>query len=344
MLGSSPRPVGRRVWRHDAPCRVGVETRGRTERCAPSDDGPWRVKSTGFTLSRAHSTARASYGRRPGLAKSRSSSPHRAFGDRASIPGVRAKPTEPRSEPPDRPAEGRALPPGRWQDVARAARLLRADGTLAATVFAEMSALAVRTGAVNLGQGFPDTDGPEEVLEAAVRAVRGGRNQYPPGRGVPELRTAVAAHQRRFYGMDVDPDREVLVTVGATEAIAAAVLALCSPGDRGGDARAVLRLLRRDRRAGRRRAPDRAAALPRLRRRPRGAGRCVRPAYPDGAVELPAQPHRPGADPCGAHRGSRARREARRRGARGRGLRAPHLRRRSSMCRSPPCPAWPSGR
>ncbi|WP_030898738.1 pyridoxal phosphate-dependent aminotransferase [Streptomyces sp. NRRL F-5126] len=100
------------------------------------------------------------------------------------------------------------------------------------TIFAEMSALAVRTGAINLGQGFPDTDGPEEVREAAVRALREGRgNQYPPGPGVPELRTAVADHQRRFYGLDFDPDTEVLVTAGATEAIAAAMLALLEPGD-----------------------------------------------------------------------------------------------------------------
>ena len=99
------------------------------------------------------------------------------------------------------------------------------------TIFAEMTALAVATGSVNLGQGFPDTDGPPEVLEAAVAAIREGRNQYPPAMGVPELRAAVAAHQGRFYGIEVDPDAEVLVTAGATEAIAAAVLALCEPGD-----------------------------------------------------------------------------------------------------------------
>lgn len=100
------------------------------------------------------------------------------------------------------------------------------------TIFAEMSALAVRTGAINLGQGFPDTDGPEEVREAAVRALRDGRgNQYPPGPGIPELRTAVADHQRRFYGLRYDPDTEVLVTAGATEAIAASLLALVEPGD-----------------------------------------------------------------------------------------------------------------
>ncbi|MEU4034342.1 pyridoxal phosphate-dependent aminotransferase [Streptomyces collinus] len=100
------------------------------------------------------------------------------------------------------------------------------------TIFAEMSALAVATGSINLGQGFPDTDGPEEVREAAVRALRDGRgNQYPPGPGVPELRTAVAAHQLRRYGLAYDPDSEVLVTAGATEAIAAALLALLEPGD-----------------------------------------------------------------------------------------------------------------
>jgi N-succinyldiaminopimelate aminotransferase len=99
------------------------------------------------------------------------------------------------------------------------------------TIFAEMSALAVRTGAINLGQGFPDTDGPREVIEAAVEALRGGQNQYPPGPGIPALREAIAAHQRRFYGIELDPDGEVLVTTGATEAIAAALLALCEPGD-----------------------------------------------------------------------------------------------------------------
>ncbi len=100
------------------------------------------------------------------------------------------------------------------------------------TIFAEMSALALSTGAINLGQGFPDTDGPEEVREAAVRALRDGRgNQYPPGPGVPELRAAIAAHQRRYYGLSYDPDTEVLVTAGATEAIAASLLALVEPGD-----------------------------------------------------------------------------------------------------------------
>ncbi|MED7948683.1 pyridoxal phosphate-dependent aminotransferase [Streptomyces sp. BE20] len=103
---------------------------------------------------------------------------------------------------------------------------------LGTTIFAEMSALAVATGSINLGQGFPDTDGPEAVREAAVRALREGLgNQYPPGPGVPELRAAIAGHQRRFYGLAYDPDTEVLVTAGATEAIAATLLALLEPGD-----------------------------------------------------------------------------------------------------------------
>jgi N-succinyldiaminopimelate aminotransferase len=98
------------------------------------------------------------------------------------------------------------------------------------TIFAEMSALALRTGAINLGQGFPDTDGPASLLSDAAANIQAGVNQYPPGIGIPELRSAVAEHQRRFYGLDVDPDT-VLVTTGATEAIASAVLALCEPGD-----------------------------------------------------------------------------------------------------------------
>jgi N-succinyldiaminopimelate aminotransferase len=105
---------------------------------------------------------------------------------------------------------------------------MRGFGT---TIFAEMSALAVRTGSINLGQGFPDTDGPPGLLEAACAAIRGGQNQYPPGPGVPALREAVAAHQRRYYDLDFDPDTEVLVTAGATEAIAASVMALAGPGD-----------------------------------------------------------------------------------------------------------------
>ena len=111
--------------------------------------------------------------------------------------------------------------------------LLRASlAEFGTTIFAEMSQLATETGAINLGQGFPDTDGPAAVLEAARRAIAEGRgNQYPPGAGVPELRRAIAAHRETHYGLGYDPDREVLVTAGATEAIAAALLALLEPGD-----------------------------------------------------------------------------------------------------------------
>jgi N-succinyldiaminopimelate aminotransferase len=110
----------------------------------------------------------------------------------------------------------------------------RVGGRLAAfgtTIFAEMTALAERTGAINLGQGFPDSSGPPEVLEAAAAAMRAGHNQYAPLRGVPVLREAIAAHQQRCYGLAVDPEQGVLVTFGATEAIAAALLGLCEPGD-----------------------------------------------------------------------------------------------------------------
>jgi N-succinyldiaminopimelate aminotransferase len=99
------------------------------------------------------------------------------------------------------------------------------------TIFAEMSALAVATGSINLGQGFPDEDGPPEVMDAAVAAIRAGHNQYPPGIGIPELRHAIVAHQAKWYDLRYDADTEVLVTAGATEAIAAALLALCEPGD-----------------------------------------------------------------------------------------------------------------
>jgi N-succinyldiaminopimelate aminotransferase len=103
---------------------------------------------------------------------------------------------------------------------------------LGTTIFAEMSARAVATGSVNLGQGFPDTDGPPQIAQAAADAIIAGRgNQYPPGPGVPELREAIVAHQQRFYGLAYDPATEVLVTAGATEAVAAALLALVEPGD-----------------------------------------------------------------------------------------------------------------
>ncbi|MGY1671595.1 pyridoxal phosphate-dependent aminotransferase [Geodermatophilus sp. SYSU D00710] len=99
------------------------------------------------------------------------------------------------------------------------------------TVFAEMSALAAATGSINLGQGFPDTPGPAEVLDVARDAIGTAHDQYPPGPGTPELRSAIAAHVERFRGLTYDPDAEVLVTAGATEALTAAMLALVEPGD-----------------------------------------------------------------------------------------------------------------
>jgi N-succinyldiaminopimelate aminotransferase len=106
-------------------------------------------------------------------------------------------------------------------------RALRLEG-LGTTIFTAMTALAERTGAINLGQGFPDTDGPSEAIEAAAAALRSGKNQYAPLAGVPPLIEAVREHQRRHYGLEPE---DVLVTFGATEAIAAALMALCDPGD-----------------------------------------------------------------------------------------------------------------
>jgi N-succinyldiaminopimelate aminotransferase len=99
------------------------------------------------------------------------------------------------------------------------------------TIFTEMSALAASTGSINLGQGFPDTDGPPEMLDAAAEALRSGANQYPPLAGIPALRQAIAAHDQRFWNLSWDPDTEVVGTAGATEAVAASILALCDPGD-----------------------------------------------------------------------------------------------------------------
>lgn len=121
-----------------------------------------------------------------------------------------------------------ALP---WERAARGARLLGTDGSVAPTIFEEMTMAAQRHDAINLGQGFPDTDGPRWIVDAAVEAMREGANQYAPGSGTAALREAVAAHQHRWYGLSVDPVSEVVATTGATEGIAAALLAFVSPGD-----------------------------------------------------------------------------------------------------------------
>lgn len=129
----------------------------------------------------------------------------------------------PRPEPSPAPAP--------WQRTALGANLLAPDGGLGVTIFEEMTGLAVRTGAINLGQGFPDEDGPLEIREAARAAISSGANQYAPGKGIPLLREAVTAHQERFYGLAPDPETEVVITTGATEGIAASLLAFARPGD-----------------------------------------------------------------------------------------------------------------
>ncbi|SHE96650.1 aminotransferase [Acidocella aminolytica] len=106
--------------------------------------------------------------------------------------------------------------------------LLSATGT---TIFTVMSALAVQHGAINLGQGFPDSEGPADIVRAAADALLDGRNQYPPLTGLSELRDAVSAANRRFYGLEIDPASGVVVTSGATEAITASLMALLNPGD-----------------------------------------------------------------------------------------------------------------
>ncbi|MEK0156366.1 aminotransferase class I/II-fold pyridoxal phosphate-dependent enzyme [Arthrobacter oryzae] len=121
--------------------------------------------------------------------------------------------------------------PAPWQRAASGANLLAPNGTLGVTIFEEMTTLAVRTGAINLGQGFPDEDGPAEIKAAAQAAIASGANQYAPGKGIFPLREAISAHQHRFYGLAPDPETEIIVTTGATEAIAASLLALVEHGD-----------------------------------------------------------------------------------------------------------------
>ena len=125
--------------------------------------------------------------------------------------GVASLPTTPppaAASPPDAPRPGR---PGSGDRVPHLSSRLQGLGT---TIFAEMSALAVKTGSINLGQGFPDTDGPAAVADAAIAAIRAGQNQYPPGPGIADLRLAIAEHRRRFYNQSFDSDSEVLVTAG----------------------------------------------------------------------------------------------------------------------------------
>lgn len=118
-----------------------------------------------------------------------------------------------------------------WQRAATGANLLSPGGSLGVTIFEEMTTLALSTGAINLGQGFPDEDGPVEIKEAAQAAIAAGANQYAPGKGILPLREAIAVHQERFYGLTPAPQTEIIVTTGATEAIAASLLALVGPGD-----------------------------------------------------------------------------------------------------------------
>ncbi|WP_051298362.1 aminotransferase class I/II-fold pyridoxal phosphate-dependent enzyme [Arthrobacter castelli] len=127
------------------------------------------------------------------------------------------------------PDTGGGLAP--WQRTAAGANLLGADGHLGVTIFEEITALAVKNNAINLGQGFPDEGGPEEIAQAARQAITDGHNQYAPGKGLPQLREAIAEHQQRFYSLNPDPETEIIVSTGATEGIAATLLALTRPGD-----------------------------------------------------------------------------------------------------------------
>lgn len=118
-----------------------------------------------------------------------------------------------------------------WLRTAHGANLVDRNGELGRTIFEDITTLAATHQAVNLGQGFPDTEGPAPVRDAAMRAIAEGANQYAPGGGVPALRRAVSEHQARFYGLELDPDTQVVATTGATEAIAASILAFAEPGD-----------------------------------------------------------------------------------------------------------------
>ena len=212
---------------------------------------------------------------------------------------------------------------------------MRGFGT---TIFAEMSALAAQHRRDQPGPGLSrHRRALARCSRRPVAAIDGGRNQYPPGPGVPELLEAVAAHQRRFYGLTVDPRSQVLVTAGATEAIAAVVLALCEPGDEVvtfepyyDSYAATIALAGAVRRTSVLRFPDFAVDEASLR-----AAFSV--ADPAGAAQHPAQPDRQGVLAGRAGAGLRAGAGARRVGGHRRGLRAPDLRRRASTCRWRPC-------
>ncbi|MCW4466197.1 aminotransferase class I/II-fold pyridoxal phosphate-dependent enzyme [Glutamicibacter sp. MNS18] len=118
-----------------------------------------------------------------------------------------------------------------WLRTAHGANLIGPDGELGRTIFEEITGLAIEHEAINLGQGFPDTEGPEHIRDLAIQAIASGDNQYAPGGGIPALRQAISTHQSLFYGLQVDPDTQTVVTTGATEAIAAAVLAFANSGD-----------------------------------------------------------------------------------------------------------------
>ena len=148
-----------------------------------------------------------------------------AAGDRAALAVARDREAGVRVDPARTSISARHLSP-----LGSAAMTVRRLEPYAVTIFAEMSALAARIGAVNLGQGFPDEDGPPAMLKVAENAIAEGINQYPPGLGIAPLREAIAAQRRRHFGTEYDPDTEVLVTVGATEAIASAILGLVEPG------------------------------------------------------------------------------------------------------------------
>ena len=211
------------------------------------------------------------------------------------------------------------------------------------TIFTEMSALALRTGSINLGQGFPDEDGPHEVLEAAARALRDGHNQYAPLAGVPALLEAIADHQQRFYGLDVDPHTGVQVTFGATEAIAAALLGLLEPGDEVVvfdplyDSYAAGIAM-----AGARRSPV-TLRPPDWRLDPAALEAAITPAHPAAAAQLAAQPHRQGVRRRRA-RADRAACAASTTSSRSPTRSTSTSSTTASTSRSPRCPAWASAR